>query len=423
MSRTSLRDTGAKAIAPVLPKVKYLELLNMSHCEVRPGGSEVLAEYIRCVPGLRVFQYAQNTASSGLMQSLCGCFALQRLHLPQMEVSGVPVDWDEFPYDPVPSGEALKEVAHMIGELSELQELRLPWPGVTGTSVKAFAEHMTQLTSVREITMHGGVTSEGAHDLATLVSGFPCPETFSGKCEGYMILDEWDAQIIALAPVIGKLSTLRYIDLHDVIIDTSHSADALGYSIQALTNLETLRLSPTFFKTCSSEVTQSVLISMPHLKHIDLCELGFFMRNDREVDDALRAISMMSSLEKLLLWINQPQEQHVLSLALQFSRLSSFLELDLSGTVMRRGAVHALSKHLCFITSLQKLFLRDAEMRDEEFAVLAPSVGNLFALLTLDVSGNYLTCKSVPILISQTKYLAALQEQYLDNNAIGDLGA
>ena len=125
------------------------------------------------------------------------------------------------------------------------------------------------------------------------------------------------------------------------------------------------------------------------LKYVDKLRLLNLSSNPlgHGISELAKHLHSVPHLERLFLNDTQMGEEEVTALAHSLKNVTQLNELDLSNNPLGHG-VSELAKHLHSVPHLEKLHLNDTQIGEEEVTALAHSLKNVTQLNELDLSNN-----------------------------------
>ena len=215
------------------------------------------------------------------------------------------------------------------------------------------------------------------------------------------------------------------------------------------TSDQTLTHSLSYLRLLEIEGPTSELVSLlnnlhhvPRLSKLELFDVGMgnqecqLLATALKYFDKLRSLNLsrnplghgLSELAKHLhnvphlerLYLNDTQmgEEEVTDLAHSLKNVTQLSELDLSDNPLGQG-ISELAKHLHFVPHLKRLHLADTQMGKEEVTALAHSLKNVTQLSLLLLIKNPL-CHGISELAKHLHNLPHLEELYLGGTQMGE---
>ena len=212
-----------------------------------------------------------------------------------------------------------------------------------------------------------------------------------------------------LAKHLHSVPHLEKLELNDTQIG-EEEVTALALSLKNVTQLSALDLSNNPLGDGVSELAKH-LHSVPHLKWLflndtqmgeeEVTALAHSLKNVTQlselhlsknplgdgVSELAKHLHSVPHLERLFLEDTQIGEEEVTALALSLKNVTQLSALDLSNNPLGDG-VSELAKHLHSVPHLKWLFLNDTQMGEEEVTALAHSLKNVVQLSSLVLSDN-----------------------------------
>ncbi len=315
---TKITETGAVALANVLPSLHLLEKLSLGYIDLYNEGQKQLFHAVGKLRYLKKLNLAATTITEtgahALARILSSLYLLEELLLPKIDVDN----------------KAQKQLFHTVGKLKYLKYLYLECSNIIQAGGQAFAEMLPSLQLLESLEF-----------LET---------DFDNGSQGQLFL------------AVGKLKYLKQLCLHFTTIDET-SADALAEMLSSLQLLDNLTLAGIEFSTKSAKQLFYAVGKLKYLK--DLC-LGF---TTSDGTDAHALAEMLSSLQLLeYLWLNDmdfsTKSDKQLFHAVGKLKYLKELHLD-NATITETGAV-ALEKVLPSLRNLRRITLPDIKSGEEE---------------------------------------------------------
>ena len=341
-----ISKTGAEALARVFPSLTLLEKLVLGY-NFNPSDNECNEQLFAALGNLK---YLKELDLSGIWISKTGAEALARV-LPSLTLlEKLVLGWIRS------SDKCDEQLLAALGNLKYLKELDLSWINISKTRAEALARVLPSLTLLQNLVL-GWVDSD----------------------------DECDEQLLA---ALGNLKYLKELDLRRINISKT-GAEAVARVLPSLTLLEKLVLVGIDRNDeCDEHALFAPLGNLKCLKELDLKGINI---NKTGAEALARVLPSLTLLEKLVLgWIDPDYEcdEHALLPAL--GNLKYLKELDLSRMNINKTGAEALARVLPSLTLLEKLVLGETDFDDRCNKQLLAALGNLKYLKELDLSRTYI---------------------------------
>ena len=217
--------------------------------------------------------------------------------------------------------------------------------------------------------------------------------------------------------LIHSLSYLRQIKIEGIDEDPTSE---LGELVILLDNLHHVpRLSELHLLDVGMGNQECQLLATA-LKYFDKLRSLNLSRNPlgHGLSELAKHLHNVPHLERLYLNDTQMGEEEVTDLAHSLKNVTQLSELDLSDNPLGQG-ISELAKHLHFVPHLKRLHLADTQMGKEEVTVLAHSLKNVTQLSLLLLIKNPL-CQGISELAKHLHNLPHLEELYLGGTQMGE---
>ena len=216
-----------------------------------------------------------------------------------------------------------------------------------------------------------------------------------------------------------SLSYLRQIQIWSISEDPTSE---LGELVILLNNLHHVpRLSELELSGVGMGNQEFQLLATA-LKYVDKLRILKITRSDNSlghgISELAKHLHSVPHLETLFLEDTQIGEEEVTALALSLKNVTQLSALDLSKNPLGDG-VSELAKHLHSVPHLERLYLNATQMGEEEVTALAHSLKNVTQLRVLDLSNNPLG-HGVSELAKYLHSVPHLERLYLNDTQMGE---
>ena len=211
-----------------------------------------------------------------------------------------------------------------------------------------------------------------------------------------------------------SLSYLRKIDVEGINEDPTSE---LGELVILLNNLHHV---PRLCEFNAVGMGNQECQSLATFKYVDTLRVLKLSNNPlgHGVSELAKHLHNVPHLEKLYLEDTQIGEEEVTALALGLKNVTQLSELGLSKNPLGHG-VSELAKHLHSVPHLEKLYLEDTQIGEEEVTALALSLNNVTQLSVLHLSNNPLG-HGVSELAKHLHSVPHLEKLHLSDTQMGE---
>ena len=312
-----------------------------------------------------------------------------------------------------------ERVRAAFASLHALRTLKVAW-GRSSDTMELFASALSCLVSLTCLDLHntfltGTVALALAPPLARLsqLAHLDLRMRWSGIDDG---------AAAALAPALGCLTTLTFLDLSENGLGVA-SAAALAPALRRLSQLQHLNLREAFGGDDAAAALAPALSSLTALTFLDLSNNDLEPAGMRAVVPALGRLSQLArlNLEGSCLWDGSAPA----ALAARLRHLTALTEIHLGVTALGSddGGVAALAAALARLPLLARLHFAFDEISGRGAAALAPALARLPLLAHLDLAHNEIGGGGAAALAPALARLPLLAHLNLGSNKIGDGGA
>ena len=334
-----LDDEHQKQLFAALGKLKYLKVLNLCETDITQIGAEALADVLPSLQLLEklVLRRIQFDDGSQVFAALGKLKYLKKLHLSGTHITQTGV-------------EALVNVLQLL----LLEKLELEEISFDDECQKQLFAAIKKMKYLKELNFHyTRITQTGAESLADVLPSLQLLEKLKLQC-----IDFDDGCQKQLFAALGNLKYLKELNLYQTDI-TQTGAEALAGVLPSLQLLEKLVLKTIYLDDEHQKQLFAALGKLKYLKVLNLCETDITQIGAEALADVLPSLQL---LEKLVLRRIQFDDGSQVFAAL--GKLKYLKKLHLSGTHITQTGVEALVNVLQLLL-LEKLELEEISFDDE----------------------------------------------------------
>lgn len=323
-SNTSLRDDGARILAPILAGLVSLETLDISWNGICPEGAEALAPSFQNLTTLRFINVSFNDLyDQGVIAFASAWENLRNLEHLNMNMCSA-------------SGAGCVKLAEALVRFSKLSHLDLSRCLLAGGALTGVMDDTTGARALAEALR----THDSLRHLDLFGSGL-------------------NADVMThMAPCIAKHSGLTCLDLRDRTM-SAMGVVALSNRITTLQNLEVFSLCCLNASVEASNALSSVL---PALKNLRALDLTHFHSTPDGTLNLVEALSSIKSLERMDLSFCELSSSAAMSLAPGLRTMTNLQVLHLNGNPIGDEGMVALAPAMAPLMNMKHVSFADTQI-------------------------------------------------------------
>ena len=231
-------------------------------------------------------------------------------------------------------------------------------------------------------------------------------------CNSLQLTEKTSDQTLTHSP-----SYLRQIRIYGIVEDPTSKLDKLVILLNNLHHVPRLSELELCGAGMGNQECQSLATALKYVEKLRLLSLSYNPLG-HGISEFAKHLHSVPHLEKLYLNDTQMGEEEVTALAHSLKNVTQLSELDLSNNPLGHGGSE-LAKHLHSVPHLEKLHLNNTQMDEEEVTALAHSLQNVTQLSALNLSNNPLG-HGVSELAKHLHNVPHLEELRLNDTQMGE---
>ncbi|XP_033647314.1 NLR family CARD domain-containing protein 3-like isoform X2 [Asterias rubens] len=385
---------SASLWATQLKGMKHLKKLGIAYCKLLRGDMAPIAESMSDMPTLIELDLSGN-------ETLCGCASLWATHLKRMKhLNKLILTYCELKgADMAPIAESVSDMPNLIDldlagnvtlggcaslwgthlkRMKHLKKLTMAYCKLIGEDVAPIAESMSDMPNLGDLNLRGNEALGGCASLwATHLKSMKHLEKLS--LESFRLAGK---DLATIAESVSDMPNL--IDLDLSYYELGGSASLRATSLKRMKCLKKLTLKGCRLLWNDMAPIAESLSEMPTLIELDL-SWNVFLGGCASL--WATHLKRMKHLTKLRLTYCKVMGEDVAPIAESVSDMPTLTDLDLSGNETLGGSASLWATHLKRMKHLKKLSLESCRLVLNDIVPIAKSVSDM-PTLDLEMSGN-----------------------------------